>query len=384
MAAAAVLREDAAVSGDPETSAGAGERSAVTMLYLCIEVVGCPTVCRHCWAQGTPYRAMPVEDIAWVLEAAHRVCDDRGLAFDAYPMHEMAAHPDAARLFRLFNDHSASARDGTLFEPLPTTGVPLATREDWREVLTAAADTGTVNLWVAFHGVGEEHDRQVNRRGAFAETCLAVERIHAMGLSVGCNVFVTTANLPQLDELIATLGRLPIEADMSWETASFLPTPRSRRNERVRPSLSDLLPVAGQISALTAPIHRDQWANLDAHTESAWVRRAIEGEWPAPRRLDGELALVCRPNLDVHAGLAGLYRKRHGNLRTDGVEAVLDQALAHGIRADDALWISLDPLPAPADLAARHGDPAGLGIHLSAESVRYLWLDRAQRAGPAA
>jgi hypothetical protein len=385
MVAPVALREDEAVSGDPETSADAGERSAVTTLYLCIEAVGCPTVCRHCWAQGVRYGAMDLADIAWVLEAAHRFCDDRGLAFDAYPMHEMAAHPDAARLFRLFNDHCVSARLGTMFEPLPTTGVPLATREDWRDVLTAAADTGTVNVWVAFHGVGAEHDRQVNRRGAFAETCLAVQRIHAIGLSVGCNVFVTTANLPQLDELIATLRRLPIEADMCWETASFLPTPRSRHYERVRPSLSDLLPVAGKISELTAPILRDQWANLEAQTESAYVRRAIAGEWPpAPRRPDGELALVCRPNLDAHAGLAGRYRKRHGNLRTDGVEAVLDHAVAHGIRPDDALWFSLDPLPSPADLAARHGDPAGLGVHLSAESVRYLWLDRAERAGPAA
>jgi hypothetical protein len=73
-----------------------------------------------------------------------------------------------------------------------------------------------------------------------------------------------------------------------------------------------------------------------------------------------------------------------GNLRTDGVEAVIDQAVGHGICPDDALWFSLDPVPAPADLAICHGDPAGLGIHLSAESVRYLWLDRAARAGPAA
>lgn len=104
---------------------------------------------------GCSYRAMPVEDVAWVIEQSHRFCDERGLAFDAYPMHEMAAHPDAAQLFRLFNDHSASARPGTMFEPLTTTGVPLAIREDWREVLKAAADTGTLNLWVAFHGVDD-------------------------------------------------------------------------------------------------------------------------------------------------------------------------------------------------------------------------------------
>jgi hypothetical protein len=39
---------------------------------------------------------MPVDDLAWVLEQVHRFCDDHGLGFGAYPMHELAAHPHAA------------------------------------------------------------------------------------------------------------------------------------------------------------------------------------------------------------------------------------------------------------------------------------------------
>src|SRR6516164_2693549 len=144
--------EDRRPLGDDEAvREGATARSAdpgtVTMLYLCMEVAGCPTVCRHCWAQGTGYGMMPLADIEWVLEGAHCFCDCRGLGFDAYPMHELAAHPDAARLFGLFNAHSATVHGGTMFEPWPTTGVPLAVRDDWRTVLRAAADTGTVNIW---------------------------------------------------------------------------------------------------------------------------------------------------------------------------------------------------------------------------------------------
>ena len=181
------------------------------MLYLCMEVAGCPTVCRHCWAQGSGYGVMPLADIEWALEQAHRFCDGRGVGFDAYPMHEVAAHPGAARLFGLFNSHSgtvrgcADGRAGTMFEPLTTTGVPLAVRDDWRDVLRAAAGTGTLNIWTAFHGAGEVHDRQAGRRGAFAETCRGIERARAMGVSVGCNVFLTTASLPQLDELAQPL-----------------------------------------------------------------------------------------------------------------------------------------------------------------------------------
>jgi hypothetical protein len=315
-----------------------------------------------------------------VLEGAHRFCDGRGLAFDAYPMHELAAHPDAARLFGLFNAHSATARGGTVFEPWPTTGVPLAIRGDWRTVLRAAADTGTANIWVAFHGIGDVHDRQVNRRGAYAETCLAVERAREAGLSVGGNVFLTTASLPQLDELTAALRRLPIDAELSFEVAAFLPTPRSRRNERLRPAVTGLLPVAAQIAEMTAPAGRQWWAGLEAHTEAALVRRALAGDWPAARdTTPGELALVCRPNLDVCSGLAGHYRAWYGNLRADGMAAVLGRAVADGRRPDDELWFSPGPLPAPAELAARYGEATGLGVHPGPESARYLWLDRARR-----
>jgi hypothetical protein len=344
-------------------------------LWLQVEVVGCPTVCRHCWAQGVAYQAMPVEEVAWVLEQAHRFCDDHGLGFGAYPMHEVAAHPRAAEILRLFADHVGAAE----FEPLATTGVPLATRQDWRELLAAAATLGTTTVWVAFHGIGFEHDRQVNRPGAWAETCLAIQRVHAVGLRAGCNVFLTTANAVQAERLLAALQRLQVD-QMAWGPASYYPTPRGRRNEHLRPAPSDLLPFADRIRQLS-PFNCDAWANLEAHTEAAWARHALTGDWPTWTRHDDDVVeLVCRPNLDLHTGVAGWYRRRHGNLRTVGPQAVLGRALAHGGRSFEALWFGMDPLPSVAELAARHGDRDGQGVHFSADSVRYLWLDRAQRA----
>jgi hypothetical protein len=353
-------------------------------LWLQVEVMGCPTVCRHCWAQGIPYPAMPVADVAWVLEQTHRLCDEHMISFGAYPMHELAAHPQAAKLLRLFADHVGAAE----FEPLSTTGVPLAVRQDWPELLAAAASLGTTTVWVAFHGVGAEHDRQVNRPGAFAETCLAIRRVHAVGLRAGANAFVTTANAGRAERLLETLQRLGVE-EMAWEPATFYPTPRGRRHERLRPRPSELLALADRICQLS-PFHGDAWANLEAHTEAAWMARALAGDWPAqlaelePRAGDQGLLLVCRPGLELHTGVAGRYRERHGNLRSDGAQAVVSRALEQGGRSIDAVWFGPDRLPAVEELAARHGDRTGQGVHFTETSVRYLWLDRAQRAGRAA
>jgi hypothetical protein len=349
----------------------------VESLYLLIEVVGCPTVCRHCWAQGTPYGAMSLGEVGTVLEEARRFCAERGLAFGAYPMHELAAHPQAAELLRLFADYVGAAE----FEPLTTTGVPLATRKDWRQLIAAAVELGTTTVWVAFHGIGTEHDRQVNRSGAWAETCLAIQRVHAVGLRAGCNVFVTTTNAAQAGRLLGALERLEVDA-MSWEPATSYPTARGRRNERLRPALSDLLPIADQVRQHSL-FHHEAWANLAAHTEAAWRNRAMAGDWPTWKRHDGEvLELVCRANLDLHLGTAGRYSKRFGNLGTDGAHLVFGRALAHGTGSADALWFGPGPLLEPAELAARHGDQRGQGIHFSADSARYLWLDRARRPRP--
>ena len=89
---------------------------------------------------------------------------------------------------------------------------------------------------------------------------------------------------------------------------------------------------------------------------------------------------MCRTNLDVHTGQAGWYRERHGNLRRDITQAVLARALAHAGQPTDTLWFDLHPLPDVSDPAAQHGNPHGRAVHFTASSVRYLWLDRAQRA----
>ena len=85
-----------------ETAATGGSADpGPPMLYLCLEVAGCPL-----WAV--------------IAGAGHRIRDD------AAGRHRLGCAE-------------------TMFEPWPTTGVPLAVRDDWLEVLEAAA-TGTVNL----------------------------------------------------------------------------------------------------------------------------------------------------------------------------------------------------------------------------------------------
>ena len=102
----------------------------VSEVMLYVEVAGCPTICQHCWAQGVPYPAMPLADITHVLEQAIAACEAASVAFSAYPMNEVAAHPEGSAVLRLFNGfHGDRSHDGdrALYEPLSTTGVRRST-----------------------------------------------------------------------------------------------------------------------------------------------------------------------------------------------------------------------------------------------------------------
>jgi hypothetical protein len=347
-------------------------------LGLSVEVIGCPTVCRHCWAQGVPYRAMPLADVALVLEEAHRFADANGLTLAAYPMHEVAAHPQAAALLRLFAAHVGAAE----FEPLATTGVPLARRDDWRELLETAAALGTTTVWVALHGAPEEHDRMVGRAGAFVETRLGVERARAAGMRVGANVFLTRPSLARLDAFVAAVESLRLDEAL-WSVAGCIVHGRGRRYEALRPELADLAPHAERLGRLSA-FWRRLWAGLDDLTEASYVRRALDGEWPAaPAEPAGSVGLVVRPNLDLHSGTAGLYGPGHGNLRPDGAVA-FERALDHGPVPHEAIQLRGAPVPPLAELAGRFGDPAGRALHFYPHSARNRWLMRAAERARAA
>jgi hypothetical protein len=326
---------------------------------------------------------MPLADITYVLEQASAACAAMDRSFTAFPMHEVAAHPQAPEVLRLFARYPGDpsfGEGGPMFQPLSTTGVPLALRHDWEEVLATCRELGTTVVWPAVHGRGETHDRIVHRAGAYQETLLGIHRMRAVGMAVGCNVFLTGENVAQFDAIIEDLLAHGV-TQLAIEVASYLPTARSRRYEALRPALADLLPLIERVQALPGPFfHNEKWVNLDAYTEAAYVRRALDGTWPAPTesRIE-ELSLVCRPNLDLYWGTAGRYRRRYGNLRRDDAQQTLRAALTDDSGSEDALWFDLDPIPDVCELAERYGDPAGDHVQFWDESPRRLWLDMAQQ-----
>ena len=342
-------------------------------LHMHVEVMGCPTICQHCWAVGRPYQAMPLEEIDWVLREVRRFCDAHSLGVDGYPMHEFAAHPQAAQVMKLFHDLW-----GVVEEPIPTTGVPLATRDDWREFLETLRSLGTSKLWFAFHGADEIHDRAVVREGAYRESLHAIELAREAGMRAGCNLFLTTENIHQFDQMVAELRHAGVQ-EIAPEIYSFLPNVRGHHSEPLRPEWQDVEPIVEKLDSISeTALWRGFWHELpDKHTESWYIRQALEGTWPEEPtyRL---ISLVCRPNLDIYRGVAGQYLKRYGNLHRDGVDYVLSRAVTDGALSDNEIWLTSEQMLPIQELATRFGNPHSQRIHMHAASIHRWWLERAR------
>ena len=343
-------------------------------LGMDVEVMGCPTTCQHCWAVGRPYQAMPLEEVTWVLEEVRRFCSAHDLSLSGYPMHEIAAHPQAAQVIRLFHEQW-----NVDFQPLPTTGVPLATRSDWRELLETLCAVGSTTLWFAFHGTDSVHDRAVMRKGAYRESLRAVELARQAGMKTGCNLFVTKENVGHFDRLVADLQHAGMQQIIP-EVYRFTPNARGRHSEPLRPEWQDVQPLGEIIDAIPETCLWRRYWHEHQLTESWYVRQALEGTWPAEPE-GRRIALVCRPTLDVYRGVAGQYTRRYGNLRRDGVDWVLSRAVADGAWSDDEIWFTPEQLLPVQELAAHLGNAQSQRIHMGPDSIHHWWLDCARRAG---
>ena len=333
-------------------------------LRLTVEVSGCLAECAHCWAQGHPYPPMEMGDIERILDEGSRFCQVEGLKFMPFPMHEVLMHPDALKVIRLFYSHA----DGPLFEPFTTPGPLLAQRADWEEILIALKELGTTTLWFAIHGLDEVHDQVANRKGAFLETIIAIERAKNVGLRCGTNLFLTSANAYQIPQILEFFRAVGMD-EFSAEVVSYNCNPRGREHQSLRPELGQLLPFAESIAEAKG-FHTEFWTSLEQHTEGYYVNHILanpessEAAWPDPDPIN--IPLVCRNNFDLRVGKAGSSGPLFGNLMEDDIQTVLREAVKGAPYSYLAWYIPGEEVPSPLELVRGWGNPEGQKVYMRA------------------
>lgn len=228
----------------------------------------------------------------------------------------------------------------------------------------------------------------MDRPGAYAETCLAIRRVHAAGLRAAA-----TSSWPRRTRRRPSgcwgLAAAGDRRDVVW-AGDLLPDGASAPQRAPAPGAVGPAP-ARRPDPPAEPVRSRCVGQSRSPHRSGLACRALAGDWPEAPRHDGQmLKLVCRLDLDLFTGTAGWHRERHGYLRRAGGHAVLSRALVQGGRPADALWFDLDPIPV-AELAAQHAaglasghltHAAMVGLHLAAHrfAISCIGATESQRA----
>lgn len=354
---------------------------------LAFDMHGCPNRCRHCWldheAVASPRTRMSEDDVRWAVaqfRAFRRPGEDRppwrGLKVATW-IREEDYSDDYRRLHALEAELSDTPYDRGKIELLSA----------WRlardaEYAAWGHSLGVREAQLTFFGLEKTTDWGWRRRGAFRDLLVATERLLAAGIRPRWQVFFLKPTVPDLPGLIALAGELRLRERCEPLGAPFtlwmhLPTPDGAALglEPMRPTERDLDRVPRAFleqseARLGRPIGRP---------ERIWLRSLRDECAPALRSVSeatsgNPLLFYVAPGFDVYLSFfSAVPAFRLGNLRTDGVAAILDtweNDRTPGLRA-----MFCTPTR---DLAQRYGHPHGHRLYDEGD-LPWLWGARLAR-----
>lgn len=339
---------------------------------------GCPNRCRHCAEDaGPPYgELMSLEDLRCAVNGLARAC--RATLGDAFQVRiseegfEPTAHPRFLEVLAYCRAFIPAARRDEL-AALSTNGYGLARRPDWEAVLRELPGLGVRWLGFAIHGLPEEHDWFVRRRGAYQDIATATERALAAGLGVAFEIHLNRRNLATFPQVVAALTVMGRGQARIWSGV-----PGYFANERLRAFEALRITRAGRDTLGDALFSAP---DRGSDTEGVLTRRLLDpdaaaglctyepgGAGPEGRKL-GRLRIT--PAFDVVEVFESRPPLPHGNLKREGATRVWDSVLE----------TTLPPMPEPSELAARCGDTRSELLYPGAESIHMKLADRHWREG---
>ena len=310
---------------------------------------------------------MSPDDIRWLAEG-FRGASERALgeALDVLVWedgYECSAHPDFIEILRCIRTFDSDPQPA-----LNSNGYGLAQLEDWERCLAELREMGFTALASAVHGVGDQHDRFVRRRGAYHDLEVSARRFLDSGMSVWFEIHLNRENIGEFASIVRALqGLTDGQARLTSGVDGYFMNDRLRELESVRLREGDI----AVDEALWQAAPRNGHATEGVLTERLSDPSAVEGlltYCPAGRGPEGRRhgRLYVQPSFEVVEVLDARPPMHHGNVREAGFEAVWESVMA----------LELPPMPEPAELVARYGDAGSDLLYPNCESIHMKLADR--------
>jgi hypothetical protein len=237
------------------------------------------------------------------------------------------------------------ARRGGKFQILNLGGLRIRSGEVLTAWLEERQSAGIIGFHTSLAGCDETHDRWNGRRGDFAYQTAILRLGGERGMVRHERLFLTQNTLPHFDRLLDILDGIPGEVRNRYVTLFFYAGLAPRyENERITEEIRDALPE--RIGRLR------QGKFVDWRSEREWIPLMMEAA-DKPRRL------ILK--LDVHEG---------------NIDALEKSSCEEIFAARERLYQeSYRPIPSPAELCARYGDPESRKVYMMSRDVEGRWLD---------
>ena len=345
-------------------------------IRLVINAAGCETTCSHCWANGGRYKNMSFDDIQLVVNLFKDFAGNNGYNLGFSVMHELLAHQDAVRIVQLKNEQN---KDNPYYHAhqIPTSGIPIAIREDYKELLDGLVENKVTNLHFALHGMGATHDTAVNCKDAFEKLTISIERTKAAGMICTFVVYLNKTSIYQLKEIKKFLFNYEIKP--SFMIARYISGKRLRKYDEIRVEYSDIVSNWEEMCELYPDVNIEAYKNS---TEAAFYEKAIQGkDVTTEADIQGDtINLVCDKDFNIYDGSANVLTKCYGNLKENAVEVfeklnddIINNSMEYVF--SPALFYPNEIIPPLKELAEKYGDKNGQKVYLA--GIYYKWLDNA-------
>jgi len=346
-------------------------------IIVAADMHGCPNRCRHCYLGRSGSEQMTTSRLR---EAAmlFRTWRRKGAAspfFREIKFSTWAREPDYAANYRDLYALECELSDGppARYELLSV----------WRLARDAryapwARSIGTQKCQISFFGVGSTQDWFCRRRGAFADSLMATERLLNAGIMPRWQVFVTKKLLPDVGQLLELAQDMRIRErcetmGMPWELFCHLPGPdgEARAIEWLRPTAKD---VAALPSDLLVASQRYLGRDTLWRSERELLQRVLhsEPEFPYAYHRPSVTGFYLLPSGDVYSNWGTLEPWwRMGNLDRDGLDTIMNRYRY----AEAPAMQTIHRVPA-GRLALRYGDMTSQRLYGSEDGLLCLYLAR--------
>jgi len=349
---------------------------------LAFDMHGCPNRCRHCWLDhqvvATPRTRMSEEEVRWAaaqFRAFRRPGEDRP-PWRRFHVASWIREPDFSDDYRRLHALEVELSDA------PPERAKYEVMSVWRlardpEYARWGYELGIRECQITFFGLEKTTDWACQRRGAFRDLLVATERLLAAGIRPRWQLFLIKPLLPDLPGLIALAEELRLRdrcealgGPFTFWMHSPNPDGAAFGLEHLRPTDRDLKRVpraflAQSEARLGRPIGIQERILLRSLREDAGpaVRSVSEATSGHP------VSFYIAPGFDVYLSFTEVGPAyRLGNLKTDGVAAVLDAYEHDRTRGLQAMFRT-----PTSELAQRYGRPHGRRLYDMGD-LQWRWV----------